>query len=92
MFSEYLEEVMANSPDLADSELKGYATNIGLDRTTFDACLDGDSTAVRVQEDVNSGTALGVSSTPTFFVDAEMVVGFRTAAQLGAIIDRHLGG
>ena len=48
--------------------------------------------SARVQQDVNSGTALNVGATPTFFVGGQMVTGFRTASQLGAIIDRHLGG
>ncbi len=89
-FFDYLEEVYANSPNLSDSDLKRYATNVGLDRTTFDACADGTSKAVRVQQDANSGMALGVSSTPTFFVGSEMVVGFQSATQLGQVIDRHL--
>jgi protein-disulfide isomerase len=54
--------------------------------------LDGNSKAVRVQQDVNSGIALGVTGTPAFFVGSEMVSGFRTTAQLSEIIDRHLAG
>ena len=83
---------MENSPSLTDEQLGQYATNTGLERTSFDACLAGSGKDARIQQDVNSGTALNVASTPTFFVDGEMVIGFRTASQLGAIIDRHLGG
>jgi protein-disulfide isomerase len=53
--------------------------------------LDGNSKAARVQQDVNSGIALGVTGTPTFFVGSQKVSGNETA-QLSEIIDRHLGG
>ena len=46
----------------------------------------------RVQQDVTSGTALGVTSTPRFFVGNEEVRGYQTAAQMGQILDRHLAG
>jgi protein-disulfide isomerase len=45
-----------------------------------------------VQQDLNSGTALGLESVPSFYVGNEKVGGFRTADQLSEIIDRHLGG
>ncbi|MCZ6815712.1 MAG: hypothetical protein O7F76_03310 [Planctomycetota bacterium] len=46
--------------------------------------------ATRVQQNVLSGTALGVGSVPTFFAGSEMVIGFRTIEELARIIDRHL--
>lgn len=89
-FWEYKDELFDNQDNLTANDLQRYATNVGLDRPTFDPCAGSDQKAFRVQQDVNSGMALGVSSTPTFFVDNEMLSGFRSAAQLGAAIDRHL--
>ena len=56
----------------------------------YDPCANGNDKPTRVQQDVLSGTALGVGSVPTFFVGSEMVIGFRTAEELARIIDRHL--
>ncbi len=89
-FTEYKGQLFNNQNDLTPNDLQRYATNVGLDRPTFDPCAGSDQKASRVQQDVNSGTTLGVNSTPTFFVDNEMLTGFRSAAQLGAAIDRHL--
>jgi len=76
--------------ELSNAKLKQYATNVGADRATFDPCADGESKGVRVQTDVDSGTALGVSQTPSFVVQNELFAGFRTAEQFSAILDRKL--
>lgn len=90
MFFDYVELVYANQDDLTDEMLQAHASTLGLDRTAFDACLAGQSTASRVQRDVDSGITLGIDTIPTFFVNDEMVGGYKTAGELGAIIDRHL--
>ncbi len=86
------ELVFENQTDLSEATLKQYATTLGLDQDVFDACLDGGTKEDRVRQDVDSGIALGASSTPTFFVGSEMVRGYQTADAFGAILDRHLGG
>jgi protein-disulfide isomerase len=96
-FSEYRDEIYG-TPDssgnavLSDAQLKTDADTVGLDRTTFDACIAGDSKDARVDQDVNSGTALGVTSVPAFIVDNQLIQGFTTAADLSKTIDRHLAG
>lgn len=64
---------------------------MALNLTTFDACFPpGDGKATRVQQDVNSGTALGVTSTPTFFFNEERIAGFMTAEEVAEVIERKL--
>ncbi len=77
---------------MSDESLQQHASTLGLDRTAFDACFSGQSTAPRVQRDVASAMALGVSAIPTFFVNDEMLSGFHTAEELAEVIDRHLNG
>ena len=89
-YFEMLDLLFQHPGDFSADAIKQLASDLALDRTAFDACLDGGSKTARVQQDVDSGLALGVTSTPRFFVDDEMVVGYRTADQLGEIIDRHL--
>lgn len=94
-FYEYIELVFSNSSDtstLSDESLRNYAVGLGASGATFDTCFDGNAKAGRVQQDVNSGAALGVSSTPTFFVNSRRIAGFQTAAQLGAAVDQEMGG
>lgn len=55
------------------ARFRGYAEEIGLDMAAFDAAVAAPATAARVQRDVDAGTALGVSGTPTFFIGEERV-------------------
>lgn len=94
-FYDYVEDVFANSSDvntLSDESLRNYAIALGASGATYDSCISTDAKAARVQQDVNSASALGVSSTPTFFVNSRRIAGFQTAAQLGAAVDQELGG
>jgi NhaA family Na+:H+ antiporter len=81
----------SSSTILTDQQLAQHAVTLGLNTTDFNNCFPpGDGKAARVQQDVNSGTALGITGTPTFFVNNEMVSGFKTAAQMSEILDRKL--
>ncbi len=87
MFFEFIEMVFENQPDESAETLRDHAEALGLDLAAYDACI-AEGRAQRVQRDVNSGTALGVSSTPTFYVNG-------TAANTGNlfdVIDQKLGG
>ncbi len=48
---------------------------VGLNLIDFTDCLNEDSTKELISGDINSGNALGVSGTPTFFINGEKLVG-----------------
>ena len=52
---------------------RGFAEELGLDLAAYDATVADPATLARVQSDFEEGRALGVSSTPTFFVDGELL-------------------
>lgn len=52
-----------------------YAEQLGLDITTFQTCLDSDSTLASIQQDETEGAAAKISSTPTIFVNGDRMVG-----------------
>ncbi len=52
---------------------RGFAEGLGLDLAVYDAAVADPATLARVQSDFDDGRALGVSSTPTFFVDGALL-------------------
>lgn len=48
-----------------------YAQELGLDLGKYDAAVADEATKDRIRKDVADGTALGVTGTPTFFLDGE---------------------
>jgi protein-disulfide isomerase len=58
------------------SDIKGWASEIGLDSTSFDSCLDSGKYASEVSSDMQDGSDLGVSGTPAFFLIKSDGTGF----------------
>ncbi|HYH77045.1 MAG TPA: thioredoxin domain-containing protein [Arthrobacter sp.] len=48
-----------------------FAAELGLDLSAFDAAVADDKTKERIRADITDGTALGVTGTPTFFLNGE---------------------
>ncbi|MBI2188567.1 MAG: thioredoxin domain-containing protein [Acidobacteria bacterium] len=89
-FWEYHDRLFANQQALQPEFLKKYADELGLDAAKFDACLDTAKYAERVQEHMGIGNALGVSSTPSVFINGRLVAGAHPYETFAAIIDEEL--
>lgn len=68
-----------------------FAADLGLDMAAYDAAIADPSTQARVELDFNEGRALGVDSTPSFFVDGQMVT-IERVTDLPDAIDAALNG
>jgi protein-disulfide isomerase len=68
-FWPYEEKIWANQDSLTPAELEKYAKETGLDVAKFRKDLDSPAIKARVQKDRDDGTAVGISSTPTLFID-----------------------
>jgi protein-disulfide isomerase len=63
------------------------AGNLGMDTAAFANCIDTKKYAAQVQQDIADGQAVGVNSTPTSFVNGQMLQGALPYAQFKAVID-----
>lgn len=61
----------AESQDSQAPLFRDFARGLGLDLAAYDAAVAGPRTAEQIQQDVTDGKALGVSGTPTFFLDGK---------------------
>jgi formate-nitrite transporter family protein len=72
---------------LGREDLIHYATELGLDADRFTTELDSGIHAPRVQRDVDSGLASGVTGTPAFFVGGRQHPGSFDAQSLTAALE-----
>lgn len=72
------------------SSFKQYAKDLSLNTATFDSCLDNGDMADEVKQDMVDGAAAGVTGTPGFIIDGELVSGAQPFANFKAIIDAKL--
>ena len=91
-FWEYHDLLFMAQPAFSREDLLGYARRLELPQEPFVACLDSGQFREAVLKDMREGRSLGVSGTPTFFVNGQKFVGaqpleaFREAVQ-GALDD-----
>jgi protein-disulfide isomerase len=87
---EFHDRLFANQSRLQPDALKEHAAAAGLEPKAFAACLDSGRHAGRVQQGVQEGQRLGVSSTPTFFINGRVVTGAHPYETFSAVIDDEL--
>ena len=68
-FWEMHDQLLDHQGELRPRDLHGYAARLGLDLERFEDDLRRHVHAPRVEEDVDSADASGVTGTPTFFVN-----------------------
>lgn len=88
----YHDKLFAAQPDFERADLIRYATDLGLSREAFERCLDSRRFAAAVEADVAQARALGVRSTPTFFINGRPFVGAQPIENFRSVIDDALRG
>jgi protein-disulfide isomerase len=73
----YAEQRGENRGAFAPERLKQFATDLGLDRGEFDACLDSHKHIGLVEELRDQAAAAGARGTPSFLINGELVVGYQ---------------
>ncbi len=89
-FWEMHDKLFAQSPALADSDLASDATQLSLDLSAWNACLPEQRIADRIDADFQQGKQVGVSGTPTFFINGRALVGSLPYADFKKVIDEEL--
>lgn len=74
-FWQYHDYIYEQTPQgaLRVSELKSYATAIGLDQASFDSCLDSGKYRDYVARDQRAAVEAGARGTPSFYLNGEPV-------------------
>jgi protein-disulfide isomerase len=75
-----------NRGAFVDARLRGIAASAGLDVTAWDACRSTGEQQAAVRNETNQAIARGIDATPTLFLNGQQIVGLRTPAELGRLI------
>lgn len=71
---------------------EGFATELGLDIEKFRADVASPEVKARVQRDIDSGRALGVNSTPSFFLNGERLQNPQSEQQFWKVLETAVDG
>jgi protein-disulfide isomerase len=89
-FWEYHDTLFKNEPDGAPATLDRFAGEVGLDVTAFAACRTSGKYSAPVLASTQEGSRLGISGTPTFFINGRILVGAQPVEAFARIIDEEL--
>jgi protein-disulfide isomerase len=73
------------SQDSKADLFRSFAEDLGLDMARYDADVASPEVAARVQKDVDDGTRLGVSGTPSFYLNGQRLIPSTTEEFIQAI-------
>lgn len=85
-FESYHDTLFNNQNNLEREDLIKYAVRLDIPEQEFTEKLDSDLYEDRVQKDIDDANALGVNSTPTFFLN-DQKVNLRSFSELESLID-----
>jgi protein-disulfide isomerase len=89
-FWEYHRGLLVQAGDLSDADLTNRAKGLGLDGARFASCAATDKFDADIRSATEAGGDLGVSGTPTFFVNGRRAVGALPVEQFRELIDAEL--
>jgi protein-disulfide isomerase len=89
-FWEYHAALFEENAQFDRPSLDALAEQLGLDTAAFASCLEEGATKQLVENDVQAGTAAGVTGTPAFFINGIPLRGAVPASDFQRIIDQEL--
>lgn len=89
-FWEYHDLLFESQAQATTADFKRFAGQLKLDASRFATCLDSGRHVGAVAADIQEGTRLGITGTPTFFINGRLVVGALPLETFQRLIEREL--
>jgi protein-disulfide isomerase len=89
-FWPFHDELFLDQKKLDPNDLKQTAAKIGLDGNKFDSCFATAEHDAGIRKDMAEGNSLGVTGTPTFFINGREMVGAQPPVKFNEVIDEEL--
>ncbi len=87
---DYHDMLFNNQSNLAITDLVSYADQLGMNADVFEQCLQTRKYAQQIAQDYQDGINLGVTGTPTFFINGRPIVGAQPYAVFADVINDEL--
>ena len=91
-FWSFHERLFSYQYQLGREAYQNYASELGLDIEKFKICLESGRYKAEVDADYQYATSLGITSTPTFFINGIPLVGAQPYDVFQYLIDKELAG
>jgi protein-disulfide isomerase len=89
-FWQFHDALFLDQKKLDPDNLKQTAAKVGLDQGKFNSCFASNKYDTGIRKDMAEGTSLGVTGTPTFFINGRELLGAQPASKFNEVIDEEL--
>ena len=89
-FWQFHDALFLDQKKLDPDNLQQTAAKLGLDRAKFNACFTNDKHNAGIRQDMAEGNSLGVTGTPTFFINGRELVGAQPAPKFNDVINEEI--
>lgn len=89
-FWQYHDALFDDQSKLAVADLKSKAAKLGLDTKKFNECFDKHKFDDAIKADQAQGRGLGITGTPTFYVNGRTMSGSQPPEKFSEVIDEEL--
>jgi protein-disulfide isomerase len=89
-FWKFSDIIYDNQKAWTKEDFKEYAKKSGADVKKFEECYDAKKYAAHIDASLAEGQRFGISSTPSFFVNSQLVKGAQPIAEFREIIDESV--
>lgn len=86
-FWEFAEHLFAHQDDLSPEDLRDHAATLKLDVPAYDRCLVDPATSDRIRADIELGSKVKITGTPTFFINGYKWTGAMPPKVLAGVIE-----
>lgn len=90
LFWKMHDHMFGNQDKLDIASLKAAAVKLGAKAADFDKCVEEKKYLAKVEQDYQEGQGIEVKSTPTFFINGQMLMGAQPIEVFSEIIDESL--
>lgn len=91
-FFAYHDQVFLQQPALSNGNIRTWASDLGLSDAQIAACLEDSSMVDEILADRTEGSSLGITGTPSFVVNGELLIGAQPYAVFEQSIENALSG
>jgi predicted DsbA family dithiol-disulfide isomerase len=89
-FWQFHDALFQDQKKLDPDNLRQTAARVGLNPTKFGACFSSERHDAGIRQDIAEGNSLGVTGTPTFFINGRQLVGAQPPPKFNEVIDEEL--
>jgi protein-disulfide isomerase len=89
-FWEMHDRLFTKGGPISDGDIMKFALQASLDRAKFEECLQSGRFKESWKPGQDEGTRVGVTSTPSFFINGRLIVGAATVEAFSRVIDEEM--